>query len=258
MARVKEVLKNCLIPHQGNDHQPHILRPRTVAFVIVVALVMEAVVLFGSPSFITRTKLFGIIMTNVLVDGTNAARVTDGLPALRENPLLDAAAAEKANDMATNGYFAHTSPSGLTPWYWFEKAGYNFSAAGENLAVNFADAEDVTAAWMKSPEHRANILNAGFTDIGMATAQGTFDGQPAAYVVELFGTPAPVPSISSEAAPVASLPARVAPPAVTVVATSGSSFVAVKGAATEVPENADDSGGFRAGSAVRRDEYDGS
>jgi uncharacterized protein YkwD len=44
----------------------------------------------------------------------------------------------KANDMATLSYFAHTSPSGLTPWHWFAKANYVFSYAGENLAIDFS------------------------------------------------------------------------------------------------------------------------
>ena len=100
---------------------------------------------------------------------------------------------DKANDMVANNYFAHTSPSGLTPWYWFEQVGYGFTYAGENLAVNFSDSQDVTNAWMNSAEHRANILNANFTQIGIATATGTYNGAPATYVVEDFGTPVPPP-----------------------------------------------------------------
>ncbi len=243
------MFKDYLVPHEGNDHRPHLLRPRAVAFVILLALVVEGAFLFSSPSFITRSRLFGIVMVNALIDGTNAARATDGLSALRENPLLDAAAQEKANDMATKSYFAHTSPTGVTPWYWFYNVGYNFSSAGENLAVNFSDSADVTTAWLNSPEHRENIMNAGYREIGMATAQGTFDGQPAIYVVELFGAPAAVPTTvatvpvapakpatTPATAPIVKTqtPATPAPIAVTVVPTSDSSFVAVKGAETQV------------------------
>jgi len=88
--------------------------------------------------------------------------------------------------MAANSYFAHTSPSGVTPWDWFEKVGYQFSYAGENLAVDFSNSQDVTNAWMNSPEHRSNIMNSNFTQIGMATAQGTLNGQPATFVAEEF------------------------------------------------------------------------
>jgi hypothetical protein len=181
------------IPHPGNDHKPHILRPRTIAFVFLVMLVGESAFIFSSQYVAPRSKYFGIIEANVLVDETNQQRVANGDAALEVSPLLEQAAQDKANDMAANNYFAHTSPAGVTPWDWFEKVGYSFSYAGENLAVDFSNSQDVTNAWMNSPEHRANILNGAFTQIGMATAQGTLNGQPAIYVVEEFGTPASAP-----------------------------------------------------------------
>jgi hypothetical protein len=184
--------KKYLIPHEGNDYKPHLLRPRTIAFVVMVALVAELAFVFGIKYLIPQSKLFGIIEANVLVDETNQNRVANGLPDLQVSPLLTAAAQAKANDEATKGYFAHTSPQGLTPWYWFQQVGYNFDYAGENLAVNFSDSQDVTAAWMNSPEHRANILSTDFTQIGIATAQGVYEGQQTTFVVEDFGAPAPV------------------------------------------------------------------
>ncbi len=223
MKRVFKTLKNYLIPGEGNDHRPHLLRPQAVVFVIAVALVVESIFLFGASYVAPRSRLFGLIVANALIDGTNAARAADNLTALHENPLLDAAAQDKANDMVANNYFAHTSPAGLTPWYWFEKVGYPFSSAGENLAVNFADSADVTNAWLNSPEHRVNILNAGFTEIGMATAQGTFNGVLAVYVVELFGAPS--------AAPIAL--ANNAKPTAAAVSVPQPAFVAVKGATTQ-------------------------
>jgi len=250
--------KDFFIPHQDNDHQPHLLRPRTVWFVLMVVLVAQAVLLIGSTYVAPRSRLFGEILVNALVDETNQNRTVNNEPALRVSPVLQAAAQEKANDMATNNYFAHTSPAGLTPWYWFQKVGYNFAYAGENLAVNFVNSEDVTNAWMNSPDHRENILNGNFTEIGMATAEGTFEGRPATYVVELFGTPAAQPIAFVNEAAAAQTPSPAPKPApkpvvkpkpsqpsvVTVVAnnttTNNSSsqltFVAVKGAeAVNVP-----------------------
>jgi uncharacterized protein YkwD len=186
-------LKNYFVPHPGNDHKPHILRPRTLAFVIIVMIVAESAFILGSTYVVPRTKLFGLIVASALVDETNQQRVANGDAALQVSPLLQQAAQDKANDMATNDYFAHTSPSGVTPWDWFEKVGYSFSFAGENLAVNFSNSQDVTNAWMNSPEHRANILDGDFTQIGIASAQGTLNGQPTIYVVEEFGTPASAP-----------------------------------------------------------------
>ncbi len=215
MKRVKRAAKNYFIPHEGNDHKPHILRARTIAFVCMVALVAESVFVFGAKYIIPQSKLFGIVEANALVDETNQNRVADGLPDLQVSPLLQAAAQEKANDMATKGYFAHTSPQGLTPWYWFEQVGYNFDYAGENLAVNFSDSQDVTNAWMNSPEHRANILDTNYTQIGIATAQGIYNGQPATYVVEEFGTPAPAiaPVAFVNTANAATAPSAAPPPA---------------------------------------------
>jgi hypothetical protein len=256
MKRGVKTFKKYFIPHAENDHKPKLLQARTVIFVCMVALVVEGVFLFGSSYIAPRSKLFGIIVVNTLIDGTNEARVAAGLSSLRENPLLDVAAQDKANDMVANNYFAHTSPAGLSPWYWFGKAGYDFSAAGENLAVNFSDSSDVTNAWLASPEHRANILNAGFTDIGMASAQGEYDGQPAIYVVELFGTPAPTfalapaaqaatpppststpvvnskPSVQAPAATPTTTPTATAP----LVVTSSPTFIEVQGAGTVMPQ----------------------
>jgi len=182
-------LKRYFIPHEENGHRPEILRFRAVAAACFLMLAAEIFSLTGPSYLLQRSKMFGVIVVNALVDGTNENRLADGLSALRVSPLLQAAAQEKANDMASKGYFAHTSPEGLTPWYWFGKVGYDFSSAGENLAVNFSDSADVTTAWMNSPEHRENILNGAFTEIGMATAQGMYQGHPATFVVELFGTP---------------------------------------------------------------------
>ena len=195
-------IRDVFFPHEGNGHRPHLLRPETVAFVCLIALAAEMGFFLAATYFVPRTKFFGIIDANALVDETNQQRQDNGVAALGVSPLLTAAAQDKANDMVANDYFAHTSPAGITPWYWFEKVGYMFSAAGENLAVNFVDSQDVTTAWMNSPEHRANILDGQFTQIGIATAQGTYDGHPATYVVELFGTPAsaPIAFVNSAAA----------------------------------------------------------
>jgi hypothetical protein len=103
--------------------------------------------------------------------------------------LLEAAARAKAEDMAAKSYFAHTSPEGRTPWYWLDLVGYKYAYAGENLAVDFDDSTDVTNAWMNSPGHRANIMSERYTEIGIATARGSFEGHPTVFVVQFFGRP---------------------------------------------------------------------
>jgi uncharacterized protein YkwD len=243
MKPVTQKFKNYLIPHEENDYKPHLLRPRATIFFCTVMVAVELVALIVVPYASIRSRLFGVIAVNALADGTNANRIAQDMPALATNPLLQAAAQEKANDMAKNVYFAHTSPTGVTPWYWFENVGYDFSYAGENLAVNFSDSSDVTNAWMNSPEHRANILNANYTDIGIAVATGTYEGQPAAFVVELFGAPAiastPTTLVAHAAPKNTIATAKPAPKPVLVLpillqtTTPQAASVAVRGASTE-------------------------
>src|SRR5689334_21385330 len=102
MKRVRKAFKKYFIPHEENDHPPHILRWRAVVFIRAVMLVGEGAFVLGTQYFIPRSKLFGVIFVNALVDGTNKSRAANGLDALHENPILDQAAQEKANDMAKN------------------------------------------------------------------------------------------------------------------------------------------------------------
>ncbi len=223
--------KKYFIPHEGNNHQPHMLRRKTVIFLGIMVLAIEVLFAFRSLGIISIDRLTALILPNSLVDETNAARTADDLSSLKPNVLLELAAQEKANDMAKSGYFAHTSPTGITPWYWFQNVGYNFEYAGENLAVNFIDSQDVMNAWMNSPEHRANILDSHFTQIGIATAEGMYEGRPATFAVQLFGTPAPQAAVAVTSRVAAVEPTVIAE--TSSIATSGeSAFVAVKGAET--------------------------
>lgn len=148
------------------------------------------------------------VVTAVLVDLVNTDRQVNHIGGLQINPTLTAIAQAKANDMAEKGYFAHTSPEGRDPWYWFKQGGYLFAYAGENLAVDFSDSADVEQAWMNSPTHRANLLNTHFTQIGIATAVGDFNGHRTTFVVQEFGTPAH----TTTAAAVATAPVAVTTP----------------------------------------------
>ena len=249
MKKVWRIFKKWFIPHPENDHRPHILRPRTIAVVCALAVSAELLFLsgFSLPAF--RSPLLGDIVVSALTDGTNAARVANDLPSLQVNDLLVKAAQEKVDDMVANNYFAHTSPQGITPWYWFGNVGYSFAYAGENLAVDFSDSQDVTNAWLNSPEHRANIMNANFTQIGIAIATGTYEGQSVIFVAEEFGAPSLLTASAPSVAPTpvsapSSVPKKIAvapKPAPTVIAESVSQtsssdqmFVAVKGASVEV------------------------
>ncbi len=181
--------KKYFYPHKGNDHHPHLLRTEISAFVLSVIFLGEVLFLFSIFVVLPNTDFFANILPNVLIDSTNIERQKINENQLTVNPLLQQAAQAKANDMAAKGYFAHTSPEGLTPWYWLGQVGYSYASAGENLAINFVDSKDVILAWMNSSGHRANILNQSYTEIGIATAKGIYKGQEATFVAQFFGKP---------------------------------------------------------------------
>jgi len=187
---MRKHLKNTFIPHEGNDHKPHMLREVGVAVLTLLILASFAVSSFYAVTLVKHSDLIAAIFPSVLVNLTNEDRAETNLPVLSRSEVLTEAARLKAEDMAKNGYFAHTSPEGITPWHWFMEAGYVFTNAGENLAVNFVDSEDVNQAWLDSPGHRANILSSNFTEIGIATAEGQYKGRDTIFVVQLFGRPA--------------------------------------------------------------------
>lgn len=198
MKRLRKYLWKYFVPHRGNDHKPHILRERSVGIMLAASLLVFTALAAGSAfgPAIRATKLGAAIYSAVLVDLTNASRAanTAGTTPLRVNPLLTEAAQEKADDMATHSYFAHVSPDGKTPWYFFDAVGYTYQYAGENLAVDFNDSADVEQAWMNSPGHRANILDPRFTEVGIATAQGMYQGHLATFVAQEFGSPRTTPA----------------------------------------------------------------
>ena len=122
---------------------------------------------------------------------TNLQRQQNGnLPALKENLILNQAAAAKASDMFKNQYFEHVSPTGVDPGKLVQSFGYSYILAGENLILgNFKDEQELVQKWMDSPGHRANILNNRYTDIGVAVIKGTYKGDTVWIGVQEFGVP---------------------------------------------------------------------
>lgn len=89
-------------------------------------------------------------------------------PALGWDDQLFAAAAAHAEDMARNDYFSHDSQDGRTFSQRITDAGYDWSAAGENIAAGQADVAQVVNAWLDSPGHCANIMSDAFSEVGVA------------------------------------------------------------------------------------------
>lgn len=101
----------------------------------------------------------------------NIERTNRGLPALTKNWQLSRVARYKSQDMIDKNYFSHTSPTYGSPFTMMQDFGLHFSAAGENIAYGQRTAQEVVNAWMNSPGHRANILSASYTQIGVGAAK---------------------------------------------------------------------------------------
>lgn len=193
MRKIGRKIKRGFIPHAENDWQPAILKPRSL-FILAVVLLLIKFLVFSWFYYLPKTSQFAIVSSSELVELANQERVVLGLQPLNINQQLVRAAQEKAQDMLNNGYFAHTSPTGIKPWYWLDKVGYKYKAAGENLAKDFTDSEFVHRAWMNSSSHRANILKSTYQEIGIAVVEGTINGKTTVLAVEFFGLSAEVPT----------------------------------------------------------------
>ena len=135
--------------------------------------------------------------SRVLVD-LNRVRVQHGLVPLRSSSRLGAAAAQHSREMARVGYFSHDSADGGEFWRriarFYSSSGYRSWSVGENLLWSSpdVDAENAVKMWMASPEHRANILNRSWREVGLSavhseSAPGTYHGLGVTIVTADFG-----------------------------------------------------------------------
>lgn len=105
----------------------------------------------------------------------NEERTRNGLKSLTYDWQLGRVARYKSQDMRDNRYFSHTSPTYGSPFQMMKSFGITYRSAGENIAKGQRTPEAVVNAWMNSSGHRANILNASFTHIGVGyVADGSY------------------------------------------------------------------------------------
>lgn len=104
---------------------------------------------------------------NEVIRLVNEIRAKNGLKALTANWELSRVARYKSQDMVDNRYFSHTSPTYGSPFQMIRSFGLTFRTAGENIAYGQRTPQAVVNAWMNSSGHRANILNASYTQIGV-------------------------------------------------------------------------------------------
>ena len=186
---MKKELKQLFIPHPENNHAPHILRGKNMMVILLIVLLIEFFLAMYVFWAFPVSKILSDVASQVIIEETNKERVQFDLSHLQVSPLLQRAAQQKADDMAHKGYFSHQTPDGKNPWDFISDAGYEYTTAGENLAVNFFDSQEVVNAWMASQSHRENILNTEYTQIGIGIAKGQFQGKDAVFVVQFFARP---------------------------------------------------------------------
>ncbi len=158
---------------------------------LVALIFVKAVFSYSGLQFASIMGGAPVFAKEEIVSQTNAFREFLGLGDLKENAVLDQAASQKLQNMISNQYFAHTGPTGISPWYWIEVNKYGYVYAGENLAIGFVTAKDTVDAWENSPSHRANLANPNFKEIGVAVAPAKIQNSEGFLVVQLFGTPKP-------------------------------------------------------------------
>jgi uncharacterized protein YkwD len=128
----------------------------------------------------------------------NLIRAQHQLAPLRINAGLAAAAAQHSTQMATDGYFAHNSSDGTSFWkrllQYYPRGSAGSWSVGENLlwTSGALDPQQALALWMASPEHRANILNPTWRDVGISSisepaAPGIYTGLNIVVVTTDFG-----------------------------------------------------------------------
>ncbi|MBI5621487.1 hypothetical protein HY933_01305 [Candidatus Falkowbacteria bacterium] len=188
LRQVGHFLHDHFIPHQGNGHLPKALRTvmlRWYAIFLITVKVLLTVFLFVVyPS----VMVFGGKISDDVITLANTARQDSGISMLQTSDLLTQAAQAKADDMAAKGYFSHTAPNGDKPWVWLNGVGYQYYAAGENLAMDFSSGASVHLAFMNSPSHRKNIMNPRYREIGVGVSYGKIEGRDTAFLVEYFGS----------------------------------------------------------------------
>ena len=207
------------LPHQASDrslvsamtpgaHPPdHVhMPPRLRSLVALVAVLATPVVLaniapsaaYADVAAPNASRSATAALDLGIIQQLNEIRTEHGLKPLTLDPSLSAAAMAHSRDMVDRGYFAHRSSDGQPFWKrimtFYPAGNFGYWAVGENLywSSGFPTADDGMQAWMASPEHRKNILDPTWTQIGIATvvspdAPGPFNDLGVTVITTDFG-----------------------------------------------------------------------
>lgn len=164
-------MKDYFLPTANNNYHAKLLQQKSLILYLLIFLIFN--ILFSS---------LGLTPAKAQVDFTslynyhNLERAKYWLKPLSVNTDLIKSATLKANAMLKADCWSHYCPTGVSPWEYFDQAGYDYIFAGENLAEGFDGNESVMTAWMNSPSHRENIINDNFDEVGIGFAYGDFQG----------------------------------------------------------------------------------
>lgn len=150
---------------------------------LALSAVAPALLSFAAPAQAAPGPVPVDELTGMIVLQTNLRRERLGCGPLRYDPELSLASARQSGYMAATGNFGHIGRGGSTFVARARAAGYA-QPSGENIAWGYWNATEVMDAWMRSPAHRANILNCSARSIGVGVVYAA-GGVP--YYTQLLG-----------------------------------------------------------------------
>lgn len=167
-------LRNIGVYRRGDDLWLVVAQPFTAPPAIHAAAVSRLVL-----ALTNRARAHG---------GTCGPRRFPPAPPLALAPALTRAARVHSRDMAAHDFLGHTGSDGSSPGQRVTRAGYRWSMVGENVASGVGTAQEAVAGWLASPHHCANIMTAGYRQMGVAFAVNRLSGA-VIYWTEDFGRP---------------------------------------------------------------------
>jgi len=186
----------------GSDAQRVAVRLPKVSLVFSVLAAVSAIYLAlpgtAQPAGARVTAVELTTLDHGVLDQLNAIRKLHGLVPLTLNPALNASSAQHSVEMGTRGYFEHNSADGTLFWKriqrYYPASSFRYWSVGENLLWSSPDVDPAQAMrmWMNSPEHRANILNPNWRQIGVSSvhltaAPGTYGNLAVTIITTDFG-----------------------------------------------------------------------
>lgn len=149
---------------------------------------MAQVAVFILLIFVLYSSVSASSNTDKIYKLSNSLRFSEGQNNLSVDSNLEKAAYLRAQDMFQKQYFDHFTSNGLSPWEAIKITGFDYSFAGENLAIGYQSEEKAFKAWVNSPSHFKNIIDPDYTSIGVAEVSGKMNGKDKTIIVQLFAT----------------------------------------------------------------------